>query len=104
VDRKNLAIYPEYFFQSLENSCSQGTHTADQTQNMLQSSYVVTFYFAGKNRRCQSFAYICLYCLYYVKTPWGAYLELDELHSIAAYKAYVKSSMNPNRVDWTFSD
>jgi hypothetical protein len=67
---------------------------------MLQSSHVVTFYFAGKYRRCQSFAYIADY----VKTPWGAYLELDELHSIAAYKAHVKSSMNPNRVDWTFRD
>jgi hypothetical protein len=61
-------------------------------QNMLQSSHVVTFYFAGKYRRCQSFAYIA----HYVKIPWGDYLELDELHSIAAYKAHVKSSMNPN--------
>jgi hypothetical protein len=67
---------------------------------MLQSSHVVTFYLAGKYRRRQSFAYIT----HYVKTPWGAYLELDELHSIAAYKAHVKSSMNPNRVDWTFRD
>jgi hypothetical protein len=36
------------------------------------------------------------------KTPWGAYLELDELDSIAVYKAHVKSSMNPDGVDWTF--
>jgi hypothetical protein len=92
VDRRNLAIEPKYFSQSLENSCSWAPHAADQTQNMLQSSHVFTFDFAGKYWRCQSFACIA----HYVKTPWGAYLELDELHSIAAYKAHVKSSMNPN--------
>jgi hypothetical protein len=66
---------------------------------MLQSSHVVSFYLAGKYR-CQSFAYIADN----VKAPWGAYFELDELHSLAAYKAHVKSSMNPNSVDWTFRD
>jgi hypothetical protein len=30
------------------------------------------------------------------KTPWEAYFELDELDSIAVYKAHVKSAMNPD--------
>jgi hypothetical protein len=46
---------------------SWGPHTADQPANMLQSSHVVTFYFAGKYGRCQSFGYIADY----EKTPFG---------------------------------
>jgi hypothetical protein len=51
----------------------------------------VHFYFAGKYLRRQCFAYIA----HNEEDPWGAYLELDELDSIAVYKAHVKSSMNP---------
>lgn len=83
---------------SLQNSCSWALHTADQTQNMLESPHVVTFILQeniwGVNPS--------LILPIMKKTPWGAYLELDELDCIAVYKAHVKSSMNPDWVDWTF--
>ncbi len=98
MEERNLAFWPKYFYPSVQNSCSWALHTADQTQNMLESSHIVTFILQeniwGVNPS------LILHIM--KKTPWEAYFELDELDSIAVYKAHVKSAMNPDWEDWTF--